>query len=80
VVMGVWRDYARQNGAVLMQRSDFERLTQDRRVNDLALWLKADASAASVQTLLREQAGEAAALLEFASAAEIRQLSLRIFD
>ncbi|XVJ70336.1 MAG: ABC transporter permease [Rhizobacter sp.] len=80
VVMGVWRDYARQNGAVLMQRSDFERLTQDTRVNDLALWLRADASASSVQTLLREQAGEAGALLEFASAAEIRQLSLRIFD
>jgi putative ABC transport system permease protein len=80
VVMGVWRDYARQNGAVLMQRSDFERLTQDTRVNDLALWLQAEASAASVQTLLREQAGEAGALLEFASAAEIRKLSLRIFD
>jgi putative ABC transport system permease protein len=80
VVMGVWRDYARQNGAVLMQRSDFERLTQDTRVNDLALWLQNDASASSVQTLLREQAGEAGALLEFASATEIRQLSLRIFD
>jgi len=80
VVMGVWRDYARQNGAVLMQRSDFERLTQDNRVNDLALWLNPDVSAATIQTLLREQAGEAGDLLEFASAAEIRQLSLRIFD
>jgi putative ABC transport system permease protein len=80
VVVGVWRDYARQNGAVLMQRSDFERLTQDTRVNDLALWLGPQASAASIQTQLREQAGDAGALLEFASAFEIRQLSLRIFD
>jgi putative ABC transport system permease protein len=80
MVMGVWRDYARQNGAVLMQRSDFERLTQDTRVNDLALWLVPNASAASVQARLRELAGDAGALLEFASAAEIRQLSLRIFD
>jgi putative ABC transport system permease protein len=80
VVMGVWRDYARQNGAVLIQRSDFERLTQDTRINDLALWLAPETSASAVQNLLRQQAGETNALLEFASAIEIRQLSLRIFD
>ena len=39
-VLGVWRDYARQFGAVILQASDYQRLTGDQRVNDLSLWLK----------------------------------------
>lgn len=38
-VAGVWRDYARQSGAIAIKRADFERLTGDQRANDLALWL-----------------------------------------
>ncbi len=87
-VMGVWRDYARQSGAVVMGRDDFQRLTGDTRVNDLAVWLRPGTDAAAVQAGLRRLAGDgsgnaggsAGALLEFASAAEIRATSLRIFD
>lgn len=38
-VAGVWRDYARQFGAIALAQQDFERLTGDQRVSDLALWL-----------------------------------------
>ncbi|WP_374608882.1 ABC transporter permease, partial [Diaphorobacter nitroreducens] len=97
-VAGVWRDYARQSGAIVMAQPDFERLTGDRRVNDLALWLASDADTAHVQQAVRALAARqgadagagvdagagagagAAALLEFASANEIRASSLRIFD
>lgn len=86
-VAGVWRDYARQGGAIVMQQADFERLTGDRRVNDLAIWLQPGATAAAVEQAIRalvEPGGAPAAgapqLLEFASAAEIRATSLRIFD
>ncbi len=41
-VRGVWRDYARQHGAVTITASDYQRLTGDTRVNDMALWLRAD--------------------------------------
>ena len=48
---------------------DFQRLTGDARVNDLALWLRAGADAAAVQAAHRARcAGPDAALLEFASA------------
>ena len=80
VVAGVWRDYVRQSGAVLMDQADYVRLTGDRRVNDLQLWLADGSDAAQVQEALRRHAGPAAALLEFASASEIRAVSLRIFD
>ena len=39
VVRGVWRDYARQFGAVVMSRQDYQALTGDTRLNDLAIWL-----------------------------------------
>jgi len=82
-VAGVWRDYARQFGAIAMNQADFVRLTGDHRVNDLALWLTPDASDAAVQQAIRdvpEQVSGAGNLLEFASASQIRTTSLRIFD
>jgi putative ABC transport system permease protein len=79
-VAGVWRDYVRQSGAVVLEQEDYVRLTGDRRVNDLQLWLAPGADADGVQAALRAAAGTAAPLLEFASAREIRNVSLRIFD
>ena len=78
-VRGVWRDYARQHGAVMLDNADFERLTGDTRVNDLAMWLQPGADAAAVQARVTALAGDPK-LLEFASPGEIRSLSLRIFD
>ena len=78
-VLGVWRDYARQFGAVAMADNDYRRLTGDTRVNDLAVWLAPGASAVAVQQGLRGLLPDAG-MLEFASTAELRRLSLRIFD
>ncbi len=83
-VAGVWRDYARQFGAIAMDRQDFERLTGDTRVNDVAIWLDAGARTSEVEQALRAQADSfshaAGGLLEFASTQQIRTISLRIFD
>jgi len=76
---GVWRDYARQHGALQLDAADFERLSGDTRVNDLALWLAPGADGAQVQAAIRAQAGESVPL-DFASPGEIRAISLRIFD
>ena len=82
-VRGVWRDYARQHGALVVQADDYRRLTGDERVNDMALWLADGSDVSAVQQALRTlatQLGIDGALLEFASASEIRKVSLRIFD
>ncbi len=78
-VAGTWRDYARQSGAVMIDRADYLRLTGDERVNDLLLWLAPGADAADVQGALRGL-GDSGALLEFATTQDIRTVSLRIFD
>jgi len=81
-VAGVWRDYARQHGSVVMDRADFVRLTGDARVNDLALHLAEGADENTVRERIRAlaQAQGAADAIEFASVGQIRANSLRIFD
>jgi putative ABC transport system permease protein len=87
-IAGVWRDYARQFGTIAMELADFQRLSGDARVNDLALWLVPDADVPTLEQTLRDLAntqagtpgGEAGRLLEFGSASAIRATSLRIFD
>ena len=83
-VAGVWRDYARQFGAIAMPQRDFERLSGDRRVNDVALWLNGKVPDADVQQGIRQladaQSPGGGALLEMASVSQIRATSLRIFD
>ena len=78
-VRGVWRDYARQHGAVVIAESDFRALTGDTRVNDLAFTLAPGADMAALQQRLRALAPDPA-LIEFAQASEIRAASLHIFD
>jgi putative ABC transport system permease protein len=78
-ISGIWRDYARQAGAIAIDATDYQGLTGDTRVNDLALWLKPGSSAAEVETALRRIAGPDLAL-EAASTASLRTLSMRIFD
>ncbi len=78
-VLGVWRDYARQFGAIAIDAADYRRLTGDARVNDLAIWLAPGATSAEVQARLRALLPDPA-MLEFASTGELRALSLRIFD
>ena len=83
-VAGVWRDYVRQTGAVVLDDRTYQDLTGDLLANDIQLWLAPGADAASVQRSVRDlaqqQAPGGAALLEFASAGELRATSLRIFD
>ena len=82
-VSGVWRDYARQFGAIAIGQPDFERLTGDRRINDLGLWLAPGAVSSEVEQAVRVQADRfagAGSLIEFASTSQIRAISLKIFD
>jgi putative ABC transport system permease protein len=77
-VAGVWRDYARQTGAVMIDLDDYRRLTGDRLVNDAAINLAPGAVANQVAEALTALAGPG--VLEVARPGEIRAISLRIFD
>jgi len=78
-VRGLWRDYERPGGAVVVPRDVFVRHTGDTRATTAALWLEhgvdADVVAARIRAAL-QRGGE----FEIAVPREIRRLSLRVFD
>jgi putative ABC transport system permease protein len=78
VVSGVWRDYARQTGAVMIDTGDYERITGQPARTEVALWLKPGASPSNVMQELQRALDVKTA--EFAETGEIRAISLRIFD
>jgi putative ABC transport system permease protein len=76
-VAGIWRDYTRTAGAVVVDRETYARLTGDRRVTDAALWLEPGASTEAVAESLRSRVGRG---IEIAEPRVIRQISLSAFD
>ncbi len=78
-VAGIWRDYARQNGAIVIDRGRYVRATGDRLANDAAIWLRAGVDLPQAQRALR-QALPPEAMFELTSTRDVRAASLRIFD
>ncbi|QDQ28483.1 FtsX-like permease family protein [Chitinimonas arctica] len=79
VVAGVWRDYARQHGSIMLALADYQRLTGDLRVNDVAMWLSEGSSSAALQQRLRAAVAHGERL-DFAERSALRRISLAIFD
>ena len=78
-VAGVWRDYARQQGALLIDRDVYAALTGDRDANDAAVWLAAGVSIDDFRTSLAAQIDDANRFT-IVSAGDLRRISLRVFD
>ncbi len=78
-VVAVWRDYARQTGAIQINQDDYRRITGDTSATDIALWLAPGANDQKVGQAL-DQLELGGRKLEWRSAAEIRSVSLTIFD
>ncbi|MEN3355190.1 MAG: putative transport system permease protein [Betaproteobacteria bacterium] len=79
VVAGIWRDYARQNGAIVIDRARYVALTGDERANEAVLYLERAAAADQVAQRLRSTL-EHAEGVEIASTRELKAVSLGIFD
>ncbi len=79
LVAGIWRDYARQHGAVAIDIDDYRRLTGDDTANEVAWWLvdrtQTEAFIAQAQAL-----SALAGSMEFRDTSQLKSLSLRIFD
>lgn len=78
-VAGVFRDYARQQGAIVIERARYRALTGDDAVNEAALWLAPGAGVADVRDAIEAYAG-GAARLRAETPASLRALSLATFD
>ncbi|MEW5888434.1 MAG: FtsX-like permease family protein [Pseudomonadota bacterium] len=78
VVAGIWRDYARSQGAIVMEREAYRNLSGDERANEAALWLRPGTDPGAVARALA--AAFPAGALETALPGELRRISLAVFD
>ncbi|MEI8298595.1 MAG: FtsX-like permease family protein [Pseudomonadota bacterium] len=78
-VAGLWRDYARSTGSVVVDLASWERLTGERRYTEASVWLAPRAAAESVRTAIeaRLQGGDA---LQVIAAGALKQRALAAFD
>jgi len=79
IVGGIWRDYARQHGALVINLADYRRLTDDERVTEVGMWLQAGTIPAQAANNLRASLHNNNRL-DIAEPGEVRRLSLKIFD
>jgi len=78
-VRGLWRDYERPGGSVVLPRDVFVRYTGDTRATTAALWLERGAEPEEVAARIRDTLQRAGSY-EIAVPREIRRMSLRVFD
>ncbi|MFO1283201.1 MAG: ABC transporter permease [Burkholderiales bacterium] len=77
-VAGVFRDYSRQTGAIVIERATWTALSGDDRASDAALWLAPGAALGDLREAIAQRFGDDR--LVVATPGEIRAISLAIFD
>jgi len=78
-VAGIFRDYGRQHGSVVIPIKDYEQLTGDLTRTHISVWLNEGTEPAPIIQAIQAQRPELAHL-KWVSAVDIRELSLKIFD
>jgi putative ABC transport system permease protein len=79
IVAGVWRDYARLSGSIVISTQTYEAETGDSAANEGSMWLAPGVEAASVVKLLRARLNDGDAV-EITTTAALHKRSLQIFD
>ncbi|HEX8553298.1 MAG TPA: FtsX-like permease family protein, partial [Sphingomonas sp.] len=81
VVAGVWRDYGRQAGAVIVDEQDYERLTGDRARDEVSATLDREQDAAAVgRSMIARLPATLRSSVEITEPAALRRLALTLFD
>jgi putative ABC transport system permease protein len=78
-VAGVWRDYARLSGSIVISRETYRAETGDTAANEGSMWLEPGVEAASMVKLLRSRLNNGDAV-EITTTAALHERSLQIFD
>jgi putative ABC transport system permease protein len=78
-IAGVWRDYARLSGSIVISMPAYQQATGDLTANEGSVWLTAGASAEAVENRLRSSIAHGDSL-EMTSTTTLHEKSLQIFD
>jgi putative ABC transport system permease protein len=78
-VRGVWRDYEHQNGAIVMDRDQYVRVTGDRALNTVWFWLDDSVDMATFGNAVRDLMPPGTEH-DMRTPGELRRMSLAAFD
>src|SRR5271165_6293910 len=78
-IAGVWRDYARLSGSVVISRPAYVAASGDQSANEGSVWLNAGADAGAAEKALRERLARDDSL-EITTSTALHERSLQIFD
>ena len=80
-VAGIWRDYARQQGAIVIDTVDYTAITGDAVRSEAAVKLVPGASVAETRAaIVARLPPDIAGRVDFAEPAALRERALRLFD
>jgi putative ABC transport system permease protein len=79
MIAGVWRDYARLSGSIVVSLPAYQAATGDQRANEGSIWLGPNADLAATERLLRARIADGEAL-EITTTTALHERSLQIFD
>jgi putative ABC transport system permease protein len=79
IVAGIWRDYARSSGAIVISRQAYMAASGDDTANEGSLWLAAGADPRLTEAAIRGRFARGDAL-EILTSTALRERSLQIFD
>lgn len=78
-IAGVWRDYARLSGSIVISRPAYTAATGDDNANEGSIWLAPGTEASAAEKSLRLSVGNGDAL-EIAGSTTLRERALQSFD
>ncbi|HEV7357203.1 MAG TPA: FtsX-like permease family protein [Steroidobacteraceae bacterium] len=78
-IAGVWRDYARLSGSIVVSMPAYQAATGDQRANEGSIWLRPNADLTATERLLRARIANGDAL-EITTTTALHERSLQIFD
>lgn len=78
-IAGIWRDYARLSGSIVISRRAYAAATGDESANEGSIWLNTGADAGTTERMLRLAVGNGDAL-EITASTALHEQSLQIFD
>ena len=78
-IAAIWRDYGYQYGRILMDYERYQELSGTSNFNGIGVLTESHVSSAQLRTLLKQQLPERL-YLELVSSAEIKAISIKIFD
>nr|QQZ48863.1 ABC transporter permease [Phenylobacterium glaciei] len=79
-VAGIWRDYARQAGAIAIDQADYTRLTGDDLRSEASLDLAGRHPASAGKAIRAALPPAQAAQVQFFQTSQMRAIALRLFD